>query len=152
MRIRIRRFILITAILIIPSYYLLSMYTRGLDIRKDSILGEAIADIPFKYNPSRNLAVTQSISIKNGKLVHYVYIFKFHGVFYNKKLIFSFKGDATCGDYNSENVNSWINWHGDSKLKININSNTLQKVLIKEENYDNVQIDYSYYFESCNRM
>lgn len=148
MRIGIKYF---TLMLVISSCYLLSMHVRGLDVRKDPFLGEAMADIPFKYNPSGNLAVTQSIFIKNGKLMHHVYIFKFYGVFYNKKLVFKFKGDAICDDYNTENINSWINWHGDNKLKIDVNANTLQQVFVKEEDYDGIQIDYSYYFKSCEK-
>ncbi len=152
MGITTKRFVLILIILIIPSFYLLSMHFRGLDVRKDSFFGESLADIPFKYNPSKNLAVTQSIAIKNAELVHHVYIFKFHGVFYTKKLIFKFKGDAICDDYTSETANSWINWDGDHQLKINVNINTIQQVFIKEENYDNIQINYSYYSKSCEKM
>ncbi|VEG13949.1 Uncharacterised protein [Moraxella cuniculi] len=149
MKISFVRLAIIVFILIVFGFYFASMKIRGLDVRKDSYFGESMGDIPFKYNSTRKVAVTQSVTIKSGEVIHSVYIFKFYGVFYRKKLVFKFRGSPICNNYSSQTVNSWLVWESDKKLKMSININTIQEIFLQKKDYKNVRINYQYYSKSC---
>ncbi|OBX76552.1 hypothetical protein A9306_10005 [Moraxella atlantae] len=118
------------------------MIARGLDFRKDSFFSESMGNIPFKYNYSKDWAVTQSITIKNSEVIHSVYLFKFYGFFYRKELIFKFIEDDTIGDYSSEQANSWLNWNENDELNINIKS--AKKIYVKENKFGTIKINYPF--------
>ncbi|WP_156629293.1 hypothetical protein [Faucicola atlantae] len=129
-------------IVIFLGFYSASMTLRGLDFRKDSFFGESMGDIPFKYNNSRDFAITQSIVIKNSDIVHSVYLFKFYGFFYKKELIFKFIENDSSVSYSSQQANSWLNWNGNYQLDIKIKS--VKKIYVKKDKIHNIKINYLY--------
>ncbi|WP_377028379.1 hypothetical protein [Moraxella marmotae] len=122
------------------SFYTASMMARELDFRKDSFFGESMGGVPFKYNFSKNAAVTQSIVIKNHVIVHRVYLFKFYGFFYQKKLIFMFEEGDNWHDYHAKSANSWLAWRSDDQLIIATPST--KKITVQEYDADGIQINY----------